>query len=193
MVWRYTNVYLYRLLFRSLPLHCSWLPDKVVWGTSTQSTAVASGTHPQPPHCHTPYKPTPPFSNHATFPSQSEMLPFHLSASTSSSSQPLTSKCATWFDLTPLSVSSFTTSTSHASPSSIHPSHSSKQHSATYLSHLPLITPWSYHHSCPATQMYAWPIAAAEWSEFSHGHIRTILFALDIPYDKPHLPPLMIR
>ena len=100
MVWRYTNVYLYRLLFRSLLLHRSWLPDKVVWGTSMQSTAVASGTHPQPPHCHTPYKPTPPFSNHATFPSQSEMLPFHLSASTSSSSQPLTSKCATWFDLT---------------------------------------------------------------------------------------------
>ena len=49
---------------------------------------------------------------------------------------------------------SLTTLASHASPFSIHPSHSSKQHSATYLSRLPLITPWSHHHSRPATQIY---------------------------------------
>ena len=30
-----------------------------------QSTAVSSGTHPQPPHCHTPCKPAPPSSSHA--------------------------------------------------------------------------------------------------------------------------------
>ena len=57
-----------------------------------RSTAVASGTHPQTPHCHTPCKPNPPSSIHATFPSQSKMLPFHLSTSASSSFQPLTSK-----------------------------------------------------------------------------------------------------
>ena len=64
-----------------------------------QSTAVASGTHLQPPHCHTPFKSAPPSSTHATFPSQSEMLPFHLSTSPSSSFQPLTLKCTTYLTL----------------------------------------------------------------------------------------------
>ena len=65
-----------------------------------QSTAVASGTHPQPPRCHTPFKSAPPSSTHATFPSQSEMLPFHLSTSPSSSFQPLTLKMHNLSDLT---------------------------------------------------------------------------------------------
>ena len=54
-----------------------WLPEAVVGGNSMQSTIVASGTHPYPPHCHTPCKSAPPSSTHATFPSQSEMHQHH--------------------------------------------------------------------------------------------------------------------
>ena len=56
-----------------------------------QSTAIANGTRPQLPHCHTPCTPAAPSSTHATFPSQSEKLLFHPSTSTSFSFQSLTS------------------------------------------------------------------------------------------------------
>ena len=52
------------------------LPDleMAVRGDPMQSTAIANGTHPQPPYCHPRCTPSPPSSPHATFPSQFERL-----------------------------------------------------------------------------------------------------------------------
>ena len=72
----------------------------IVWGNSTQSNAVASGTHPQPPHCHTPCKPAPPSSIHATFSIWNAAVPplnFNILLL---SAFDFVQKCTTWFDLT---------------------------------------------------------------------------------------------
>ena len=87
-----------------------------------QSTAVANGTHPQLPYCHTFCTLSSLFTTCHLPISICIKLPFHSSTSTSSSFQPLLSKAHNLIlPHTPLSASTLTTSASHASPSFICP------------------------------------------------------------------------